>query len=89
MLGGLWARRGHRIMFDFSGPPAQVFYCGGDVDAKQRAAQLIEDLDFKPVDCGPLANARYLEALAVLWIQLAFVEGRGPGLSFHLVRHSG
>ena len=39
---------------------------------------LIEDTTMSPVDAGPLKNARYLEQIAGLWVDLA-VNGRIPG----------
>ena len=66
----------------FSGEPAQVFYCGDDRLAKNTTANLIEQLGFVAVDCGKLANARYLEAMAMLCIQMAFVQDYGLGCTF-------
>lgn len=66
---------------DFYGEAAQVFYCGDDEAAKAAVAVLIEQLGFEAIDTGELRNARYLEGLAMLWIQMAFVQGH--------VRHFG
>ncbi len=47
---------------------------------------MIADTGMKPVDVGPLSNARYLEHVAGLWIDLA-VKGRIKGaFGFNLVR---
>ena len=63
-----------------------MMYCGDDAAAKKVVAQLIADTGMKPVDVGPLSNARYLEGIAGLWIDLA-VKGRMPGaFGFNLVR---
>jgi hypothetical protein len=48
-------------------------------------AQLSRDIGFDPVDSGPLTNARLLEPLAVLWMQLAF-GGKGTDIAFKLLR---
>jgi 8-hydroxy-5-deazaflavin:NADPH oxidoreductase len=48
-----------------------VFYCGDDRDAKRNAAKLIRDADLQPVDTGALENARYIEPLAMLMMDLA------------------
>ena len=32
---------------------------------------------FSPIDAGPLRNAAVLENVAILWIHLAMVGGRG------------
>ncbi len=49
-----------------------MMYAGDDDGAKKIAHQLIGDIGFDPVDAGPLKNARYLEPLAMLWINLFF-----------------
>ena len=69
----------------FSGFKADVFYCGDDTEAKGLVAQLIIDTGFEPVDTGPLRNARLLEPLANLWMQLAYVNGRGTEIAFKLL----
>ncbi len=66
---------------------ATAFYCGDDPGAKSVAAALIEELGFDPVDAGPLENARYLEPLAELVIQLAYKQGLGPQFALALLRH--
>jgi predicted dinucleotide-binding enzyme len=43
-------------------------------------------LGFEPVDVGPLRNARNLEALAILWVHLATVGGKGRDVAFKLLR---
>ena len=63
----------------------QAFYCSDHEDARNTAKQLIEVLGYEPVDCGALTNARYLESMAMLWIQLAFWEDRGSDLRFKMI----
>jgi NADPH-dependent F420 reductase len=70
----------------FNSIPSTVFYCGDDPEAKRVVAKLITDLAFEPVDAGPLRNARYLEPLAELFIQLAYTQGMGPEMAFKLLR---
>jgi len=65
---------------------ADMFVCGDDADAKAVAGGLAEDAGFGVVDAGPLAAARLLEPLAMLWIRLAYAEGYGPGIAFKLLR---
>jgi hypothetical protein len=69
---------------DFSGEPAQVLYCGDDEDGKDIVQELIAGCGFQPLNCGALTNARYLEAMAMLWIQLAFWEDWGTAFSFRV-----
>jgi hypothetical protein len=35
-----------------------------------------------------LRNARYLEAMAMLWIDLALKRGRGPSFGFRTLEHA-
>ena len=65
---------------------ADGFYCGDDAAAKAVVRNLIEDVGLDPVDVGPLRNARMLEPLALLWIDLAVNQGQGPGHAFKLLR---
>ena len=44
------------------------------------------DLGFDPVDAGPLASARYLEPLAMLYIHLAFKQGWGSNCAFKILK---
>jgi 8-hydroxy-5-deazaflavin:NADPH oxidoreductase len=71
---------------DFAGQRADGFYCGDDAAAKNVVKTLIEDAGMNPVDVGPLRNARLLEQLAMLWIDLAYFQGWGPNHAFKLLR---
>jgi NADPH-dependent F420 reductase len=68
--------------------PATVFYCGNNAGAKKVVAELITDLGFEAVDAGALKNARYVEAMAVLFIQLAYKQGFGADMAFKLLRRT-
>lgn len=63
-----------------------MFYCGDDVQAKHTAAALAHDIGFHPIDAGPLANARLLEPVAMLWVWLAIKGGMGRDFAFQLVK---
>jgi predicted dinucleotide-binding enzyme len=65
---------------------ATLFLCGDHAQSKAAVAQLAADLDFEPVDAGPLLIARYLEPLAMLYIQLAVREGWGSNCAFKIMR---
>jgi len=71
---------------EFGGLRADGFYCGDDRDAKKVVRELIEDVGLEPVDVGPLSNARWLEPLAMLWIDLAFNQKQGTNHAFKLLR---
>ena len=63
-----------------------MFYCGDDAEAKAITARLIEETDFEGVDAGPLENARYLEAYAILVIRLGHTLGLGTDIAMKLMR---
>jgi hypothetical protein len=62
------------------------FYCGDDLKAKEVVATLIQDAGFEPVDAGVLQNARYLEPMAQLNIQIAYGLGGGTDVAFRYMR---
>jgi predicted dinucleotide-binding enzyme len=70
----------------FGNQRADGFYCGDDPEAKNVAKQLIEEVGLEPVDVGPLKNARLLEPLAMLWIDLAINQRQGTNHAFKLLR---
>jgi Predicted dinucleotide-binding enzymes len=68
------------------GEQLTAFFAGDDAGAKQTVAQLTHDMGFDPIDCGPLRNARSLEAMGNLIINLAFKYGRGNNIGYKLVK---
>ena len=67
------------------GPPTMLL-AGESSMAKAVVADLVADLGFEPVDAGPLKSARWLEPLAMLWIELAYRQGMGDDIAFKLIR---
>ena len=63
-----------------------MLLCGDDAEAKKVVADLARQLGFEPVDVGPLRSARYLEAVATLWIDMAVLQGMGTNFGFRLVK---
>jgi predicted dinucleotide-binding enzyme len=63
-----------------------AFIAGDDLKAKQIVSQLTRDIGFDPVDCGPLKAARYLEAMGIMIISLAYDYGMGPKIGYKLVK---
>jgi NADPH-dependent F420 reductase len=53
-----------------SGVVRDVYFAGDDARDRQIVSQLIQDLGFRPVDCGPLRNARALDAMVPLIVEL-------------------
>ena len=70
----------------FNGTVPSVFYSGDDKAAKEKVAKLIGDAGYDPVDCGPLKNARFIEPMAMLMIQLGYGLGMGPNIAFKLLK---
>jgi 8-hydroxy-5-deazaflavin:NADPH oxidoreductase len=69
-----------------AGAAADVFLAGDDADAKKLVADVATKAGFRATDAGPLRNAAVLENLAILWIHLAMVGGKGR--DFTLVMQS-
>ena len=63
------------------GQTVPVFVAGDDAQAKQTAQGLAQSLGFKPIDAGPLKNARYLEPVAGLNIYFAYGAGQGTQIA--------
>jgi predicted dinucleotide-binding enzyme len=66
--------------------PLSGFIAGDDAEAKRVVTALLQDIGFETVDAGPLKNARLLEPLGYLNIQLGYVLGLGPNIGFKLVK---
>lgn len=65
--------------------PAVMYVASDDDDAKAVATALVTDLGFSARDGGPLATARLLEPLAMLWIDQALIRGAGRAWAFATV----
>ncbi len=63
-----------------------MMYCGDDAAAKKVVDSLIADTGMKPVDVGPLSNARYLEQIAGLWVDLVVKQRIPATFGFNLVK---
>jgi hypothetical protein len=59
------------------------------LSAKSEVKKLAMEIGFNVVDAGPLSNARLLENLALLWIELAFRQKMGPNIAFKLMTRTG
>ncbi len=58
-----------------------VHFAGDHEEDKRIVSQLIRDLGFHPVDCGPLRNARVLDVMVPLMIELDRRYAGGKGMS--------
>ncbi len=66
---------------DPSGQVRDVHYAGDNGVDKQIVMRLIKDLGFQPVDCGPLKNARILDGLVTLLVEMDRVLAGGNARS--------
>jgi 8-hydroxy-5-deazaflavin:NADPH oxidoreductase len=62
-----------------------AFVAGDDARARAIVLELAEAIGFDPVDAGPLVNARSLEPMAFLNIQLGWALGYGSDIGFSFV----
>jgi len=73
----------------YPGGRALMLACSDDDDARQTALALAGDIGFDAHGYGPLANARDLEPMAMVWIKLAMVLGMGRGFALGVLRRDG
>ena len=66
--------------------PLTAFVASDHAEAKATVQDLAREIGFDPVDAGPIKNARLLEPLAYLNIQLGYVLGLGPDIGITLAR---
>lgn len=72
-----------------AGEPLSIFVAGDDIQAKQEALELAQAVGFETIDAGPLKNARWLETLGFLNIQLSGRPDLGQDCGFHYVHAGG
>ncbi|MFQ3664791.1 MAG: NAD(P)-binding domain-containing protein [Sphingomonadaceae bacterium] len=72
----------------YARPPVQ-FVAGDDGEAKTIVSGLLVDLGFRPVDFGGIANARKLEPLAIITIDLMFRHGHDMATAWDLITPEG
>lgn len=80
---------GFQVMAHAAGYPCPpvMFVAGDDVEAKAVGLTLVRDLGFEGIDAGPLARARLLEPLAMLWIdQVTGPNAAAPTNAFSFMR---
>jgi predicted dinucleotide-binding enzyme len=66
--------------------PITALVASDDAAAKETVVTLAKDIGFETVDAGPLKNARLLEPVGFLNIQLGYMLGLGTQIGFKLVR---
>ncbi len=65
--------------------PLTAFVAADDAGAKELVLNLARGIGFDAVDAGPLKNARFLEPLALLNIQLGYTLGMGTQIGITLL----
>ena len=70
------------------GRRAVCLVCADDPEARSVVAGIAGDLGFEAIEAGGLEVARHLEALAALWIHLAFRAGLGRQFAFSILHRS-
>lgn len=61
-----------------------VFVAGDDAAAVDAVTELIGGMGFETIAAGPLSNARYLEPMSEMMIQLGYGLGHGDRIGFAL-----
>ncbi|MEN0062761.1 MAG: NAD(P)-binding domain-containing protein [Myxococcota bacterium] len=64
---------------------AVMLACGDDDDVRELAVRLAKDVGFDAKPFGPLASARLLEPMALVWIKLAMSYGMGREFAFGML----
>ena len=72
-----------------SGERLTTFIAGDDKGARQEALEAAREIGFDAVDAGPLTNARMLESLGFLNIQLGYGLGMGTQSGFKYLHGAG
>lgn len=75
----------HMASGQVKGAALTLFVAGDDQDAKDQVLTLGRDIGFDSVDAGPLKNARWLETLGYLNIQLGYMLKMGTEIGFKLI----
>jgi hypothetical protein len=71
---------------EIGGQKASMFFAGDDAGAKLIVSELGNQLGFDMIDAGPLSQSRWLEAMAILWITMAYKYGGSQRSAFKLLR---
>ncbi|MCB1486866.1 MAG: NADPH-dependent F420 reductase [Bauldia sp.] len=67
--------------------PPQVMFAGDHEFANHKVEALIRAIGFEPLDAGPLKNARFMEPVGLMMIQLGYGLGRGPRIAPRFVEY--
>jgi predicted dinucleotide-binding enzyme len=76
---------GHMVHPEFPGGRPDMFICGDNDAAKDKVKALLTTFGWAAIDIGGITCARYLEAMAMVWILYYFKIGSGNH-AFKLLR---
>ena len=65
-----------------SSGPISIMLAGNNAQAKSKVAELVTGLGLEPIDVGPIEYAKYVEAMAILFLNNR-IQGRAA-FDFHL-----
>jgi hypothetical protein len=66
-----------------AGGPVSIPLATDDAAARKRVAPLVSELGLEPFDAGPLKNSRYLEGMALLYVDLG-TRPAAQSFEYHL-----
>jgi predicted dinucleotide-binding enzyme len=75
----------HMVKPTFPGGPPDMFICGNDPGAKEKATRILREFGWSVIDLGGIESSRYLEPLAMVWI-LHYFQIRSGNHAFKLLR---
>jgi len=75
----------HMVDPQFPGGPPDMFIAGNDAGAKETVTGILADFGWNVIDLGGIESARYLEALAMIWI-LHYLRTKNGNHAFKLLR---
>lgn len=69
-----------------AGGPVSIPIAGDDPQAKRKVADLVSGMGLEPIDVGPVAHARWVEGMLILWINNRR-DSELPDFDYHLRRN--
>ena len=70
----------------YGSQPVTMFICGDDPESRETVARLAEDIGLDACITGPLYHARYFEPMAMLWVDMAYLQGKGPDFAYKILK---
>ncbi len=70
----------------YGSQPVTIFICGDDQESRETVARLAEDIGLDACITGPLYHARYFEPMAMLWVDMAYLQGKGPDFAYKILK---